>query len=949
MVAVVGGLGAIGAGCLDRPVATFQPLTKTNFSTVVAENSVTQLDILFDIDNSASMGDKQNLLELAIPDLINRLVTPNCVDATGASAGSSTVTNGVASCAAFAGTAPEFNPVQDMHLGIVSSSLGSRGGDICYLNQMSGGGAPFLDGMPAILSHADDQGHLLGRSATSTVNGGTFPTNAETEVQSPVVGAQNFIDWFPPPAAGSNAMATVGTQTLLPAATPETTGAQLEDDFANLVAGVHAFGCGIESQMESWYRFLIQPDPYEYIAPSLNADGSSAPLPPGQTLPTPAPAPGSWVGYDQTIIQQRHDFLRPKSLVAIIVLTDENDSEIDTRSFGGQAWHFMVSGSIATEPNNMTELGAFNPPAGTSQCANTTDPNYATDCTSCAYCNGGAPAAICNDPNCVANPNGYTSPVDWGNDINLRHVHMKQKYGIVPQYPIERYYIGLTSPSVPDRTQEYPAGASFYQGGTPQLNAQGMLVADPGQLNCTNPLFAPENPTTGGTTLPDGSATDPVTLCNAANPPGMLTSRDPNLVFFAHIGGVPHQLLQAQPGVMDPTTMTIPCAAGTAAADCPQKDTLAQSDWVSILGNGAASATPTSPPSYDYTGIDPHMVESYQPRGATVVPTGIAPLTDPGAQVLGGGPDPDNGREWTTNSTYLPMGSTTPSPAHYNLPVDREYACIFPLVNPTTGAPTPRDCSNTADIVNQEACDCSPPYSGPGTFPVAAPSPIPAVCGQCTAAGCSKGGTDYNLQYYAKTYPTIREIELVHLLGQQGILSSLCPIHTSYAGGDTTDPVFGYRPAVNSIINRLKKALTAACLPEPLQPVAGTCTDATGAATAGSCVQCLILVTLPPLVTQTCTAHPGFSDPSAQTKQNFQEQQGDAAIGTTVCQVTQIPYVGTSCQTSTTPGWCYVTVGAGAGCAQSIVFSGSGTTATLPPGSEVSLQCLEGSTTDGGN
>jgi hypothetical protein len=164
------------------------------------------------------------------------------------------------------------------------------------------------------------------------------------------------------------------------------------------------------------------------------------------------------------------------------------------------------------------------------------------------------------------------------------------------------------------------------------------------------------------------------------------------------------------------------------------------------------------------------------------------------------------------------------------------------------------------------------------------------------------------------------------------------------AGSD--DPVFGYRPAVNSIINRLKKALTAACLPEPLQPVAGTCTDATGTATAGSCVQCLILVTLPPKVNQTCTAHPGFSDPSAETKQNFQEQQGDAGIGT-VCQVDQIPYVGTSCQTSTTPGWCYVTVGAGAGCAQSIVFSGSGTTATLPPGSEVSLQCLEA--TDAGN
>src|ERR1700733_4434221 len=79
LVAVIGGLGVIGAGCLDRPVVTAEPLTKTTFSTAVAQNSVDQLDILFAIDNSASMGAKQNLLELAIPDLITRLVNPNCI------------------------------------------------------------------------------------------------------------------------------------------------------------------------------------------------------------------------------------------------------------------------------------------------------------------------------------------------------------------------------------------------------------------------------------------------------------------------------------------------------------------------------------------------------------------------------------------------------------------------------------------------------------------------------------------------------------------------------------------------------------------------------------------------------------------------------------------------------------------------------------------------------
>ncbi len=60
--AVVLGLGASEEACLDRPVARAEPLTTTTFSTTIAENTVDQIDILFDIDNSASMGDKQALI-----------------------------------------------------------------------------------------------------------------------------------------------------------------------------------------------------------------------------------------------------------------------------------------------------------------------------------------------------------------------------------------------------------------------------------------------------------------------------------------------------------------------------------------------------------------------------------------------------------------------------------------------------------------------------------------------------------------------------------------------------------------------------------------------------------------------------------------------------------------------------------------------------------------------
>src|ERR1700691_3964212 len=72
-------------------------------------------------------------------------------------------------------------------------------------------------------------------------------------------------------------------------------------------------------------------------------------------------------------------------------------------------------------------------------------------------------------------------------------------------------------------------------------------------------------------------------------------------------------------------------------------------------------------------------------------------------------------------------------------------------------------------------------------------------------------------------------------MGSQGILSSLCPIHTT-DNAQGNDPLFGYRPAITSIVNRLKNALSVECLPEKLSPVPDG---------QGGVVQCLILATLP--------------------------------------------------------------------------------------------------------
>jgi len=840
LAAVVAGIGGVAAGCLTRPIAPGNPDTNTQVAIQVPNQKINKIDMLFDIDNSASMGDKQVYLIQAIPDLIDGLVNPNCIDnATGAVAGKSMQGTGCAQ-----GTSPEFPAVKDMHIGIVSSSLGPRLSEIDptlvtgVCNDPQQAQAPF----GGINAHMDDHAHLLSRSLT-----GTAPALTEGAVAD---AASGFLYWYPE-AGGMMGINGAPVPPATPIQTAGTTGAAgtLEGDFSSLVSGVGVFGCGIESQMESWYRFLVQPDPYATLALNM-----TAPLVSGQH-------PAEWVGVDSTIIQERHDFLRPDSLVAVVVLSDENDSEIDVRSLGGLGYFFMRTG--------------FAPPHGTSACAGTPAQIASTACASCSPGN--------TDPACVATPPAtgvavYSAVNDWGYDPNLRHVHMRQKYGIDPQYPVERYFDGLTSSVVPDRNGEYPPGANGYSGFGKNMN-------------CTNPLYAASLPTqkdlsaTIATATPV-SAADTTTLCSL--PTGTRTS---DKVFFAHIGGVPHQLLHFMPGN-------------------PVASTLTTADWVKILG--------TDPERYNYNGIDPHMYESYTPRlpgqaetltnPPTFDPSGTNPLEPTSAPSTGPGSDPINGREWITD---LPAGG-------HRLEVDRQFACIFPLT-------TPRDCTQA---VNGYACDCpATPLTHDQT---------PPVCSDATPTQ----------QVAAKAYPTVRELLVAKMMGVQGIVSSICPtdVMDNAAGNDAN---YGYRPAVAAIIDRLKAALSNACLPRKLT-----------VATDGS-VQCLVLVTLPgsngSCTNPTCDATMGLSVPDPTVLATFCANAEASYMGTkgspgdpalqSVCELKQLVKSvvpadfdqNGSCGGTTDNGWCYVE-GAGAnGCSQAIVFAQG----SPPAGSLTSLSCIE--------
>ena len=129
--------GVLGIGCLTRPVQPGEPTTKTNFNAVVKQQAVDKLDILFAIDNSSSMGDKQDLLREAVPDLVSRLLTPDCENQADKTQHQKPTGTTTLTCPD--GWQLEFPPVHDMHIGIVTSSLGGGGApDICE----AGSGAP---------------------------------------------------------------------------------------------------------------------------------------------------------------------------------------------------------------------------------------------------------------------------------------------------------------------------------------------------------------------------------------------------------------------------------------------------------------------------------------------------------------------------------------------------------------------------------------------------------------------------------------------------------------------------------------------------------------------------------------------------------------------------------------------------------------------------------------
>jgi hypothetical protein len=566
--------GAAATGCLARPVGTQPPTTKVNFTSTISQQSVDKVDLLFMIDNSASMGDKQQILADAVPNLLVGLLKPKCADpATGtplpSGASADPKGNKANNYGCPSGSEPEFRPITDMHIGIISSSLGGFGGDVC-----------------ADTGRSNDRGHLVA---------------FDGQAQSPDASA-GFLSWYPQNTENED-------KKRHPDPPPKAFGDtdELSASFVKIVTGVGQGGCGLEAQMESWYRFLIQPDPWAKVT----VDGNNQ-----ADLGGPA-------DIDVDLLTQRADFLRPDSLVAVILLTDEDDSSVDPLSVGGQGWAFMAN-QFPGSPVFRADGKSTTAPRGTSACG--TDPG-SPDCTSCGFaatCNASDPACqkIKNDPECQKN-GGYYGPTEDQLNSRFSQQLIKRNYGIDPQYPIARYTDGLTKSKVPDRTTEHVQKARADGKGR---DIGGYL----GTGKCTNPLFAAK--------LPKGSGEE---ICNLAR-----GTRSPDLIFFAVVGGVPNDLLHFDP-------------------NDAEKSRITNDDWNKILGR--------DPGRYNYDLLDPHMIESKGPRQGL-----------PGASATRGdnGQDPVHGREWDTAGNDLQYACTFEIPARTCTTADNSCDCAEPAKNP---------------------------------------------------------------------------------------------------------------------------------------------------------------------------------------------------------------------------------------------------------------------------
>ena len=168
-----------------------------------------KLDVLFVVDNSVSMADKQSILEASLPHFVKRLLNPTCLDALG----KPTVQQPASGAAACTSGTREFTPVSSLHLGVITTSIGGHGGTVCVTGTAS--------------DTLDDHAELVPKQRT-----GVPSYLGSGYLSYDVTGVAGVTD--------VNALVA---------------------DLQTTVTAAGEHGCGYEAPLEAMYRFLVDPEP----------------------------------------------------------------------------------------------------------------------------------------------------------------------------------------------------------------------------------------------------------------------------------------------------------------------------------------------------------------------------------------------------------------------------------------------------------------------------------------------------------------------------------------------------------------------------------------------------------------------------------------------------------------------------------------------------------------
>ncbi len=458
-------VGLFGAqGCLDRPVVPIVPGGSGVIATKIRVTRIDKVDLLMIIDNSLSMGDKQSELSRRVPQLVKELTNPDIDPATGK---------------------PKFLAVADLHIGVLSSSLGSQGTSACD----PGSTTP----------HNNDHGHLLPRPGEGGGSGWTISKDDQKvpdAASCPTPIAATALSWVNDPAKDPKAMFNGGGGTT-----------QMQAAASCVVASVKEDGCGYEETWESMYHFLVDPTPYAKAEAKCTFGVS------GDNCTTGGkPNPIEVSGIDADVLKERAQFLRPDSLLAVVILSDENDfslkpAQLNWLPYGYGAGQMQRGwGACANVPDDFEPetAGEYN------------DLHTKYGCKSCFE--------DTSDPNCAV-PWAKDKKNNDPDDRNLRGFDMTQRFGYNFLWSRARYVNAFKSTVVPgvDATGAIVGLPNpVLDGGfrSPDLIVVAGIVGVPGKL-------------VGDPTAADKYAFTPKTLTEAdwekiISPD--LTKRDPHMI-----------------------------------------------------------------------------------------------------------------------------------------------------------------------------------------------------------------------------------------------------------------------------------------------------------------------------------------------------------------------------------------------------------------------------------